>query len=419
MRKNKIISSPWQVLIPIALGTGLSLIGDTSLYAVLPTHTVEAGVTLAGVGILLSMNRFIRLFFNGPIGWLYDRWPRRYLFVTSLFVGALSTAIYALTLGFWPLLAGRLLWGLAWSGIWIGGNTIIMDISTPQTRGRWIGIYQTSFFLGASGGAILGGLLTDWLGYHQALGIGALLTLLGAFIALIFLPETRAKISDEFPLEDQPDTLSNRETQPNSPVQDLPSPTRWAELSSAMGLLGVNRLVIPGILLPTFGLFVAQQMGDSVQVGAFSLGVATLTGFALGANALISMVSTPLAGSLSDRASSRWPVAAGGLVPGIAGFVLLATASPLSLFLGLPLSAITGGSNQSVSTALVGDLSSEQRQGRRLGILFTVGDLASAIGPPLAYALIPLIGLSVLYLLSGGIFGLMLVVALWWSVASQ
>ncbi len=43
-------------------------------------------------------------------------------------------------------------------------------------------------------------------------------------------------------------------------------------------------------------------------------------------------------------------------------------------------------------------MSGEQRRGRRLGILFTVGDLASAIGPPLAYALILLIGLSVLYL---------------------
>ena len=121
----------------------------------------------------------------------YDRYERRHLFVPALFLGAVSTALYAVTLGFWPLLIARLVWGLAWVGIWIGGNTIILDISDEHNRGRWVGIYQVFFFLGASGGSILGGFLTDWLGYHQAMGIGATLTLLGAIIALLLLPETR------------------------------------------------------------------------------------------------------------------------------------------------------------------------------------------------------------------------------------
>ena len=183
--------SPWRVLVPVGLGTGLSLMGDSSLYTVLPTHVAEAGVPLATVGILLSANRFIRLVLNVPAGMAYDRWPRRPLFVAALFIGAASTAIYALTQGFWPLFIGRLLWGLAWVGIWVGGNTIILDLSRQDNRGRWVGVYQISFFLGASGGAILGGLLTDWLGYHQAMGFGASLTLLGAIVALLFLPETR------------------------------------------------------------------------------------------------------------------------------------------------------------------------------------------------------------------------------------
>ena len=35
---------PARVLFPLGLGTALSLVGDTTLYAVLPTHTAEAGV---------------------------------------------------------------------------------------------------------------------------------------------------------------------------------------------------------------------------------------------------------------------------------------------------------------------------------------------------------------------------------------
>ena len=402
MRKDFPIS-PWRILVPVGLGTGLSLMGDSSLYAVLPTHVTEAGIPLATVGILLSANRFIRLVLNVPAGMAFDRWPRRPLFVTALFIGSASTAIYALTQGFWPLLFGRLLWGLAWVGIWVGGNTIILDISRQDNRGRWVGAYQIAFFLGASGGAILGGLLTDWLGYHQAMGIGASLTVLGALVALLFLPETRGL---------RPDRGGSDITQPNPIVK----PPRRDELISAIALMGVNRLVVAGILMSTFGLLLYEQIGDSVEIAGHIIGVATLTGIGLGTQALVSMVAAPAMGGLSDRTGNRWQVTAGGLAPGVAGFSLFAVGAPLTILLGLPLVAITSGSNQGLSTALVGDLSAEGRHGRQLGWLFTTGDLASAIGPLLAYALIPWLGLSQIYLLAAGLFTTMLVVAWHWAV---
>jgi len=407
---KEVTISPWRVLGPIGVGTGLSLVGDTSLYAVLPTHTVEAGVAVASVGILLSANRFIRLVLNGPVGLLYDRLPRRTLFVPALFIGAASTALYALTQGFWPLLLGRLLWGLAWAGIWVGGNTIILDISQATNRGRWVGFYQISFFLGASGGSILGGFLTDWVGYHRAMGIGASLTFLGAVVVLLFLPETRGLRS--------PDSYGPKSAAPQLSLNLAAA--RQTELFSAIGLLGINRLVLAGMLLPTLGLFLLEQMGESMQFAGVTLGVATLTGLALGANGLISMLSAPVLGGLSDKTTNRWQVAAGGLLPGIAGFSLLALVSPLpALGLGIPLTAITGGSNQSLSTALVGDLSSEAKRGQRMGVLFTIGDLTSAIGPPLAYGIIPLFGLKWVYLLSAGGLAAMFFISAWWAVGQK
>lgn len=397
--------SPWRVLFPISLGTALSLLGDASLYAVLPTHMAEAGVTLAHVGILLSANRFIRLALNGPIGLVYDRLPRRHLFVPALFIGALSTAIYALTQGFWPLFLGRLLWGLAWVGIWIGGNTIILDISDLHNRGRWVGIYQVSFFLGSSSGSILGGLLTDGLGYHWAMGISAFLTLAGAVIALLFLPETKGLRVMMAPAQAR-----------GGQKDDDPIPTPWAELASAMSLLGVHRLVGAGILLSTFGLFLSEQFGQTISLGGFAVGVASLTGISLGVHGLISMAAAPAAGSFSDRLSSRWQAAAAGLLPGVAGFGVLVLGSPLAILLAIPLMAVTGGSSQSLATALVGDLSAERQRGRRLGMLFTIGDLTSAVGPLLAYVLIPFLGIKGLYLISAGIMSLMFLVASQWAV---
>jgi len=367
--------------------------GDASLYAVLPTHTMQAGVAVASVGILLSANRFVRLALNGPAGAAYDRWPRRWLFVAALFVGACSTAIYGFTRGFAPLLVGRLLWGLAWSGIWVGGNTIVLDVTDDTTRGRWVGIYQVAFFLGSSGGSLLGGFLTDRLGYHNAMIVGAGLTLAGAIVALLFLPETRGARHQESEFTVHPD---------RSP--DTLSRAHRIEFSSAVALYGANRLALAGILQSTFGLFLLDQMGEQAQVAGRSLGVATLTGLGLGLSTLISMTSAPIVGHLSDRTGNRWKVAAGGLIPGVAGFSLLALGSPLTALFAVPLTAIAGGSNQGLATALIGDLGNLGRQSRQLGVLFTVGDLASAIGPPLAYALIPWLGVKNVYLVSAAVF---------------
>ena len=399
--------SPLAVLLPVSIGTGLSLIGDSSLYAVLPTHVSDAGITLASVGIILSANRFVRLLLNGPAGLAYDRWPRRPLFVGALLLGAFSTALYAFRGGFWPLLAGRLLWGLSWSGIWVGGNAMIADICDRHTRGRMVGLYQTSFFLGTASGSILGGLLTDWLGYSLAMGIGACLTLAGALTAMTFLPETLRSGEDCAVEEEKP-----------GPVVP-PDPATGARMASAIALLGVHRLTIPGILSPTLGLLLLETLGSSTTMAGMSFGVATLTGVGLGVSYIVSMVAAPVMGRLSDRASDRWRVAAEGLVPGMAGFVLLALGSPFFILLGLPLTAFAGGSNQGLSTAIVGDLSREGQRGRKMGILFTVGDLTSAIGPLLAYALIPVVGLRVIYVLCGAVLALMMLVALGWAVHSS
>lgn len=394
-------SNHQRALLSISFATSLSLLGDTAMYTVLPSHYSTIGITLASVGVLLSANRFIRVFLNGPVGILTDRWPRRWVFVPAVFLGGISTAIYALSGSFWPLMAGRLIWGLAWAGIWVSGNAIVLDISNDQNRGMFVGRYQFAFFLGAASGSVLGGVLTDLLGYHWAMATASALTILGAIIALLFLPETSQW---RIPERERATQIDKRNKAPDIP-----------QLISATALLGVNRLVVAGIMIATFGRYLVDKLGSTVGIGQLTVGVATITGLALGISTLIGMIAAPATGRLSDRYRSRWGVASGGLTCGLSGFSLLALGTPLALMLGLPLVSISSGSNQGLSTSLIGDLSPRVRHGRRLGVLFTVGDLASAVGPPLAYALLPVIGLSAIYSACAGLIGVMLLVALQWT----
>jgi MFS family permease len=77
------------------------------------------------------------------------------------------------------------------------------------------------------------------------------------------------------------------------------------------------------------------------------------------------------------------------------------------------LGAVTSGSVQALVTALAGDLVGGAQRGRAVGLLHTFGDLGSAVGPPVAYALLPGMGLSGVYLLGAGLFAVGLVLLLW------
>jgi MFS family permease len=379
--------NPGKVLLPLGLGTALSLMGDATLYTVLPTHTAEAGITLAAVGIILSANRVIRLFLNGPAGFAYDRLPRRRLFIPALFIGAFSTAIYAATRGFWPLLTGRLIWGLAWSGIWVGGATVILDVTNDSNRGHWTGLYQTWFFLGAALGALSGGWLTDQVGYSITMWIGTIVTTAGGLAVLVFLPETRLpREEDRSPHQRN----LSKKWQPNG------------ELISVISLNGINRFITAGVLAATLALLVQDQLTSNNVL----IGVATGTGILLSVRTILSMFAAPMAGSLSDRFGNRWGVTTAGLVLGSIGMLLLVSNDPIIILIGIFFTAVAGGSVQALVTTRTGDMVHESQRGKAIGLLHTAGDLGSALGPVTAYALLRWITLNDLYVLCATLFAL-------------
>jgi MFS family permease len=366
------------------LGTALSLIGDSTLYAVLPTHTNQAGIALASVGIILSANRLIRLVFNSLAGSAYDRLPRRGLFVMALFIGSLSTALYSVR-GFWSIMTGRLLWGLAWSGIWVGGAAIILDISSDLDRGRLMGAYQTWFFLGAGFGALLGGILTDWLGYQIGMLVSAFLTAAGGLVALLFLPETR-------PLP----TRAESQRPLSSSWGWLRHPGLWVSVT----VQAINRFAIAGVLVATTALLVEEYL----NIRVFIFGLGTMTGLLVAGRMLMSTLSAPLGGAFSDRLGNRWLVTLFSAILAALSMFLISRSTTLALVSGLLGSAAASGVLQTLTTALVGEQVEHYQRGRAIGLLHTLGDLGSAIGPLTGYALLPWVGLNGLYLLCAGLF---------------
>ena len=313
--------------------------------------------------------------------------------LTWLVLGILSTLGYGLVRGFWPLLAARLLWGVAWALINVGGYTMILDRSTPADRGRMTGFYQMAFMIGLAISPILGGFLTDALGFRAAVRLCAAVSGCGLVVALVALPETRP------PLDRSPRPLWGRiqRWRLGEMVGAWRRVDRRILLASYVYL--VTFFVNGGVLMSTVSLYLKQRWGSSISVAGAVVGVSSLAGLLLAMRAVLGVVAGPLAGIVSDRLRDRWPVVRGGILLGVLGFLVLSLLSAVGAVpLGVALVSFSAGGLLTALAALVGDLAAGERQGVTMGALATAGDTGSAIGPPVAYALAVTLDLRWVYL---------------------
>ncbi|MBE0685001.1 MAG: MFS transporter [Anaerolineaceae bacterium] len=379
---------PNKVLTPLGIGLALSVLGDATLYAVLPSPEIarQAGLTLAMVGFLLGINRLVRLLFNGMAGWIYDRMPRRPLMLISLGIGTLSTAVYAFGTGPYILSAGRVLWGLAWSGIWIGANSMTLDISNDLNRGHVNGRLQMWFFLGVAVSSLCGGIFTDLFSYRGGLWVSTFLSGIGLLIWLRFLPETRPRKHKNTPLLKED----------NATKAGFP----WKLTLSCSLPFFINRVIFTGVLGSTTILWLSQFVENGRLIfNHIAIPLATMSGTFMALSIMVSIISVPQVGILSDRINRRWLVLAIlFLIFGAGGLTLLAAPNIWVSILGVILAAIAGGSIPALIPAIIGDRVPHSQHSRSLGTIFSFGDLGSAIGPPIALSLVGIISLPTLFL---------------------
>ncbi len=143
-----------------AVTLALSLPGDTVLYLLLPIYASTFGVTLPEAGILLAANRLIRIAGYGWVAKFYaEKGPRTACVLAS--IGAVLAALsYATLSGLWPLLIGRLIWGLSFAALNLANQALPTALIDGASRrsGTSRAIIATGPTIGLVGGAFLANL---------------------------------------------------------------------------------------------------------------------------------------------------------------------------------------------------------------------------------------------------------------------
>ncbi|NIY93253.1 MFS transporter [Vibrio diazotrophicus] len=113
---------------------------------------------------------------------------RRRVMLLGLFAMPFISLVMLISGEFWVMVAARALLGVALAAFASVAVAYMVEELSPQAFSKAIGGYIAANSLGGISGRIFGGLLTDALGWQQALIIAAIFTLLGAVLVLILLP---------------------------------------------------------------------------------------------------------------------------------------------------------------------------------------------------------------------------------------
>ncbi len=167
-----------------------------TLKAFLPIYALEAGVSIALVGLFFSLNEAVHVLGKPFCGRLGDRWG--YLPAISLGMLLLAAAlplVRALDQGLLFLLPAALM-GLAQALIFPAAIALVSDRISPAHLGAGMGFIGMLQNFGKVAGPVLGGLAIVALGYGGALMLLSALLLLGAVTILgVFTPRKLAKLS--------------------------------------------------------------------------------------------------------------------------------------------------------------------------------------------------------------------------------
>ncbi|ELY89822.1 MFS transporter [Natrinema altunense] len=362
--------------------------GGGVVFPILPNLGEVLGISAFVVGVILSANRWTRLVANGPAGVLVDRIGTRKPFVIGLAIEGLATFGYVIAIRSavpegWFVLA-RVTWGIGSALVFATAYTITADVSEASSRGTSMGIVRAGITFGFPAGMVLGGLVSEAYSNATAFVLAASFAALASVIAFFIVPETHVETA-------------------GSSISPWDLETTLPALTVGLVNFGLYFAYI-GVLFSTLVLYLeVESVTLSLEIAGYGIdyGEQGTSGLLMAVSALSGAVFTIAGGKLSDAVGARVPVLIGFLAISCAGFAVLTVAPSFgAVVLACALIGAGQGGVGGPLTALLADLTPEDRMGRAMGTNNIFGDVGGGLGPLVSLPVANAVGYDVLYALS-------------------
>ncbi len=163
---------------------------DGLAWGLFPLFFAARGLTVSQIGILAFIYPALWGILQLWTGGLSDRLGRKPLIVSGMLLQALALFVVAGGDGFGIWFVGSALLGVGTALVYPTLLASVADVAHPAWRGSAVGVYRLWRDSGYAFGAIVAGLLADWVGIAPAILVGGILALLSSVLVAVRMPET-------------------------------------------------------------------------------------------------------------------------------------------------------------------------------------------------------------------------------------
>jgi len=350
-----------------------------------PTFSLFAenlGVSLALLGIIITVGGLTQLIIALPFGVLSDRIGRPTMLVGGVIAFAFCLFTAAFAGGPYLLFTSRVLYGIGGVATFSIGAGYLGDITTREQRPFAFGLYTSAMGFGFAIGPFVGARLVERYDARTAYIVGGLLALAGLVLALRIL------------------RAANRR-------KGAPVMRRASGMRNVRGILGQHDL-----MLVTFG--------NMLMSLAFAGGVTTffpiyadklfISQAAIGSmfaiRALVSTLGRLPNGMISRLLGNQSVMLSALLLDTLVMFSIGHTANPTLLTLLLAIEGLAFGAYLVSGQTYVADHTSFENRGAAVGVYSTASSLGSTIAPLVLGFIASAYGVRLVFTVTGAVLAL-------------
>jgi len=172
------------VLIVSTVAAFLAPFMSSSVNIALPSIGREFEMSAVALGWVATAYLLTTAMFLVPFGKLGDIRGRKKVFGWGALIYAAASMLSTVAQSAWFLIGSRVLQGLGGAMFYTTGVAILTSVYPPGERGRVLGINVSSTYIGLSIGPVLGGFLTQHLGWRSIFWLNGILGLV--LVVLVF-----------------------------------------------------------------------------------------------------------------------------------------------------------------------------------------------------------------------------------------
>jgi putative MFS transporter len=380
------------------------------------------------VGLLLSIGAFGQLFGALFFGWLAEKIGRKTSVTISVAIFAVVSFMCAFAPNFQTLLVLRVIQGIGLGGELPIGAAYISEFAAAKRRGFFVLIYQNLFAFGMLLVAFIGRFLIPTLGWQGMFFVGAIPAII-VFFLRFYVPESPRWLTSHGRYEEANKIVTKMEEEAVSAGKELPAPeikpavphqeTKIAELLSGFYR---QRTIVLWVLHFTvaFSNFAITSWLPTMYVTVFKLPVDQALTLSL-ISSCFNFVASILPTFLSDRIGRKTMVVYPMLFAAVMAFLLfLSGANNLTVIVVLvSLAIFCFGNLSTINYAYVPENYPTRMRAVGSGANSAVMRIASICGPYATGFLLPLLGLSSVFLVVAVVLFIGFIVVFRWAIETK